>query len=589
MELEKSNLGKIVDIKILRRLFPYIKPYTKQFNILVILTFMLAVLIPARPYIVKSMIDGPIAESDFSGLINFTFFLILLLVLQAIVQYFHTFLSSWLGQFVIKDIRVTLFRHIQNLRLSYFDKTPVGRLVTRTVSDIETLAEVFSQGIAGIIADTLQLLFIIGIMFYVDWRLALIIMATLPILLLATYIFKEKIKSAFNQVRTAVSNLNSFVQEHITGMIVVQIFNSEKREFEKFKEINKQHLKANLKSVLYYSVYFPVAEVIQAVGIGMVVWYGGGEVLSERLTLGTVIMFIMFINMFFRPIRMIADRFNTLQMGIVSSTRIMDLIDKTNLVPNTGKKKIDQLYGDVVFENVWFAYNNEDWILKGMDFKIDRGQTLAMVGATGSGKSSVANLLNRFYEVNKGTIKIDGFDIQEYDLQDLRSCISVVLQDVFLFSDSVYQNITLKNPRISKQKVMDAARLVGAEDFILNLPGGLEYDVKERGATLSVGQRQLISFVRVMVHDPKLVVLDEATSSVDGETETLIQEALKRLMKGRTAVIIAHRLATVQNADNIIVLEKGEIKEQGTHEELLALNGYYSQLNKIQFKGITVS
>ncbi|MCR9250294.1 MAG: ABC transporter ATP-binding protein/permease, partial [bacterium] len=465
--------------------------------------------------------------------------------------------------------------------------TPIGRLVTRNISDIETLAEVFSQAIAAMIGDILQLIAIFGIMLYIDWKLTLVTLSTFPILLFATYIFKERIKVSFNQVRTAVSNLNSFVQEHITGMSIVQIFNSEKREYKKFEEINNEHRKANLKSVLYYSIYFPVAEVIAAASIGLVIWYGSGSVIRDEIQVGALISFIMYINMFFRPIRLIADRFNTLQMGIVSSNRIFNLLDNDEHIPDNGSYNPENLKGDVKFEDVWFAYNDEEYVLKNINFDVKEGETLALVGATGAGKSSVINLLSRFYEINKGKICVDGKDINEYNLDILRSNIAVVLQDVFLFSDSIYNNITLKDPSIPREKVIEAAELVGAREFIERLPGGFDYNVMERGATLSVGQRQLISFVRAMVFDPKIIVLDEATSSVDSETEELIQKAIENMMAGRTSIVIAHRLSTIQHADKILVLDKGEIMESGNHEQLLEMDGFYSQLHKMQYKAVS--
>ncbi len=472
------------------------------------------------------------------------------------------------------------------MKLKFFDNTPIGRLVTRNVSDIETLADVFSQGLAAMIGDILQLIVILGVMFWTDWRLTLVSLSTLPLLILSTYVFKEKIKVAFNEVRNAVANLNSFVQEHITGMNIIQIFNSEEREYKKFEEINREHRRANLKSVLYYSIYFPVAEVIQATGIGLVVWYGAGQVIQQEVTLGILIAFIMYIQMFFRPIRMIADRFNILQMGIVSSNRIFNLLDSKEHIADTGTFAPDMIKGDVKFQNVHFAYVDDEYVLKDISFEVKSGETVALVGATGAGKSSVINLLSRFYEINQGSILLDGVDVREYDLRSLRKHIGVVLQDVFLFSDTIANNITLGNSNISRKKIMEAAELVGAKDFIERLPGGLDYDVMERGSTLSVGQRQLISFVRAMVYDPTIIVLDEATSSVDTETEEMIQQAISKLMKGRTSIVIAHRLSTIQKADKIIVMDKGEIKEVGTHEELVSLEGYYAQLYQMQYKEV---
>lgn len=587
MEQEKIS-GNIVDLAVLKRLFKFVKPYLYQFYFLVVLTVALAVVIPLRPKLIQLTIDNELAFGDYPGLVTMIIILIALLVVQAIVQYLHTYLSGWLGQFIIRDIRIKLFRHIQNLNLRFFDKTPIGRLVTRNISDIETLADVFSQGIAAMIGDLLQIIVILGFMFYTDWRLTLVSLSTLPILLISTYVFKEKIKTAFNEVRTAVANLNSFVQEHITGMNIVQIFNSEKREYEKFREINKVHRKAHIKSVMYYSVYFPIAEVIQASGFALVVWYGAGEIISDRLTFGVLIAFIMYIMMFFRPIRMIADRFNTLQMGIVSSNRIMKLLDSEDHIPNNGSHSPTNLQGKVEFNGVHFAYDDSNYVLKDITFKVNPGETVALVGATGAGKSSVINLLSRFYDIQKGNIKVDDVPIKDYDITALRKNIGVVLQDVFLFSDSISNNITLGNPDISDEKIVEAAELVGAREFIERLPGGFDYNVMERGATLSVGQRQLISFVRAMVYDPKVIVLDEATSSVDTETEELIQEAINKLMKGRTSIVIAHRLSTIQNADKIIVLDKGEIKESGTHDELLSKAGHYAQLHKMQYKEVVV-
>ncbi len=586
MEKDQTLSGNVVDFGILRRLFEFAKPYIRQFWMLVLLTLALALVVPVRPLIIQQTIDNQVANGDFPGLVNMILLLLVLMCIQAVVQYFHTYLSGWLGQFIIRDIRTKLFNYLQGLKLKFFDKTPIGRLVTRNISDVETLAEVFSQGLAAMIGDLLQLIVIITFMFYMDWKLTLISLSTLPLLIIATYVFKERIKVSFNEVRTAVSNLNTYVQEHVTGMNIVQIFNSEKREYEKFKKINKEHLTANLRSVLYYSIYFPVAEVIQAAGIGLLVWFGAGEVIQGQIQLGMLIAFIMYIQMFFRPIRLIADRFNTLQMGIVSSNRILNLLDSKEHISQNGTYETGDVKGDIRFQNVSFAYNDEDWVLKNINFEVASGKTIALVGATGAGKSSMINLLSRFYEINKGEVLLDGIDIKEYRLENLRKHIAVVLQDVFLFSDTIYNNITLKNPEIPQSKVLEAADLVGARKFIEKLPGGFDYNVMERGSTLSVGQRQLISFVRAMVYDPKIIVLDEATSSVDTETEELIQQAIEKMMRGRTSIVIAHRLSTIQRADNIIVLDKGEIVESGTHTELLELEGYYNQLYEMQYKEV---
>ncbi len=585
--MDKETIsGNIIDFKVLKRIFRFVKPYIGKFYFLVILTFALAILAPVRPYLIQLTVDNHIMAGDFQGLIDMTIILVGVLVLQAIVQYAHTYLSGWMGQYIIKDIRIALYQHLLKLRLKFFDRTPIGRLVTRNISDVETLSDVFSEGLAAMVGDLLQLIFILAIMFYTDVKLTLVILATLPFLLITTYIFKEKIKVSFNHVRNAVSNLNAFVQEHITGMNIVQIFNSEDAEYKKFKAINQEHKKANLKSVMYYSIYFPVAEVIQAAGIGLVVWFGASNVIQGELTLGVLIAFIMYIQMFFRPIRMIADRYNTLQLGIVSSDRILKLLDSDENITSNGNLHLKDLKGEVTFKNVWFAYDQEEYVLKNISFEVRAGETIALVGATGAGKSSVINLLSRFYDINKGEICIDGEDIKNFDLDFLRRNIGVVLQDVFLFSDTIGNNISLGNPDISREKIMHAANLVGARRFIERLPGGLDYNVMERGGSLSVGQRQLISFVRAMVYDPRIIVLDEATSSVDTETEELIQGAIEKMMKGRTSIVIAHRLSTIQNADRIIVMDKGEIKEQGNHEDLLQLNGYYAQLHRMQYKEV---
>lgn len=565
----------------------FVKPYKGRFVAVVVLTLLLGILAPTRPILIQYTLDNDVANGDYYSMLNMIILLMVLLVIQSIAQYAHTYISGWLGQQVIRDIRTKLYEHIIHLRLKFFDKTPIGRLVTRTISDVETLADVFSEGLAAMAGDLLQIVFILGFMFYQDWRLALLSLSTLPLLLISTYIFKEKIKVAFNDVRNAVANLNTFVQEHITGMNIVQIFGSEKREFEKFNEINEEHRQANLRSVLYYSIYFPVAEIIAAAGIGLLVWYGAKGVIhfeETGITVGKLIAFIMYIQMFFRPIRMIADRYNTLQMGIVSSSRIMNLLDEEEHVQKAGTLTPAKIEGAVSFKEVWFAYNGEDYVLKNISIDIKPGETIALVGATGAGKSSIVNLLNRFYEINKGTIQIDGRDLNEYALGPLRKNIGVVLQDVFLFSDTIMNNITLGNKEVTEEMVWHAADLVGARKFIERLPGKLNYNVMERGATLSVGQRQLISFIRAMVFDPRILVLDEATSSVDSETEEMIQQAILKMMSGRTSIVIAHRLSTIQKADKIIVLDHGEIKESGRHEELLIHGGYYAQLHKMQYK-----
>lgn len=589
MEKEKIKSGNIIDWKVLGRIMQFVKPYKGRFYIVVFLTVFLGFLTPVRAKLIQYTLDEHVAFGKYWSLVNVIIFLLVLLVVQSVAQYVHTYVSGRIGQFVIRDIRIKLYAHIIRLRLKFFDKTPIGRLVTRTISDVETLSDVFTEGLAAMAGDLLQIVFILAFMFYEDWKLALVSLSTIPLMVLSTYVFKEKIKVAFNDVRNAVANLNSFVQEHLTGMNIVQIFGSEKKEFEKFDEINKEHRDANLRSVLYYSVYYPVAEIIAAMGIGLLVWYGAKGVIhfeQTGITVGTLTAFIMYIQMFFRPIRMVADRYNTLQMGIVSTSRIINLLDdKTDIMKN-GTYQTDHIKGEVAFDHVWFAYNDADYVLKDINLQIKAGETIALVGATGAGKSSIINLLNRFYEINRGSIRVDGVDINEYDLTSLRKNIGVVLQDVFLFSDTIRNNITLGNPEVTDEMILHAADLVGARKFIERLPGGLNYNVMERGSTLSVGQRQLLSFIRAMVYDPKILVLDEATSSVDSETEEMIQEAISKMMSNRTSIVIAHRLSTIQKATKILVLDHGEIKEQGTHEALLLQEGYYSQLHKMQYKEV---
>jgi ATP-binding cassette, subfamily B, multidrug efflux pump len=589
MEKEKVSSGNIIDFKVLKRIMQFVSPYKSRFYLVIVLTFLLGILTPIRPLLIQYTLDSHVQYGNYWAMVNIMLLILGLLVVQSAVQYAHTYISGRIAQFVIRDIRIQLYKHLIGLRLRFFDKTPIGRLVTRTISDVETLADVFSEGLAAMASDLLQIVFILVFMFWIDWRLTLVSLSTIPLMLLATYVFKEKIKVAFNDVRNAVSNLNSFVQEHITGMNIVQIFGSEKKEFEKFKEINTEHRAAHLRSVLYYSVYFPVAEIIAAMGTGLLVWYGAKGVINMEttgITVGKLVSFIMFIQLFFRPIRMIADRYNTLQMGIVGSSRIINLLDdQTDVMPN-GTLAPPEIKGQVKFDHVWFAYNEADYVLKDISLEIKPGETIALVGATGAGKSSIINLLNRFYEINRGSIQVDGVNIKEFDLASLRKNIGVVLQDVFLFSDTIRNNITLGNNDVTDDMILHSADLVGARKFIDRLPGGLDYNVMERGATLSVGQRQLLSFIRAMVYDPKILVLDEATSSVDTETEEMIQEAISKMMNNRTSIAIAHRLSTIQKANKIIVLDKGEIKESGTHEGLLNSDGYYAQLHKMQYKEV---
>jgi ATP-binding cassette subfamily B protein len=575
--------GNAIDVSILRRIYRYLKPYQKQFYIAILLTILLALIAPVRPYLVQYTIDEFILKNNANGLLMMVGVLFVALAFQTIVQYFHTVITNWLGQSAILDLRKLIFDHLISLRLKFFDNTPIGTLVTRAVSDLETIADVFSEGLIVIIGDILQIVVIVGVMLYIDWQLTLISLTTIPFLLIATYIFKEKTKKAFQDVRTEVAKLNTFLQEHITGMRIIQIFVREDAEYNKFKDINRRHRKAHIKSVWYYSIFFPVVELMSATSIGILVWYGSIQVIDNQISLGIIISFIMYLNMLFRPIRELADKFNTLQMGMVSSERIFQLLDTQEQTVNNGTYTPNDVKAEVEFKNVSFAYNEHQPVLKNISFKIESGKTLALVGATGAGKSSIINLLNRFYEINSGEILLDGKDVREYELSFLRSQIATVLQDVFLFSDTIEENIRLKNKSISSEQIVEAAKEVGAHDFIMRLPGGYQYNVMERGATLSVGQAQLISFIRALVYNPKILVLDEATSSVDTETEELIQKAIQKLMKGRTSIVIAHRLSTIQNADEIIVLDKGEILEQGTHQELLRLNKAYKKLYDLQF------
>jgi ATP-binding cassette, subfamily B, multidrug efflux pump len=580
----EEHSGKIFDSRILSRLFEFTRPYATQFWLLVALTLLAGFLGPLRPYLIQVTIDRDIATGNMPALGRMILLMAGLLAVQSVAQYYQTYISEWLGQTIIRDIRQKLYAHIVSLKLRFFDTNQIGRLVTRNISDVETLSDVFSEGFAAMAGDFLTLIFILILMVWTDWRLALISLSMLPFLLVSTYIFKEKIKDTFNEVRSAVANLNTFVQEHITGMTIVQLFGAERREMAKFETINLQHRKANNRSVLYYSIYFPVAEVIGAIGTGLLVWYGAKQVLSEEVTLGTLVAFIMYINMFFRPIRTIADRFNTLQMGIVSTDRILKLLDNDETIEDAGTLTPSKLDGKVEFQSVHFAYDGEHEVLRGITLECLPGQSIALVGPTGAGKSSVVNLLTRGYKISSGKILVDGQPVESYPLTYLRSRIGVVLQDVFLFSGSVRYNVTLGTDTISDDTIWQAAELVGAAPFLRTLPGKLDYEVNERGASLSVGQRQLISFIRAMVYNPDILVLDEATSSVDSETEEMIQNAIARMMKGRSSIVIAHRLSTIRQADRIYVIEAGLVAESGTHEALLAASGAYAELYRMQFE-----
>jgi len=588
-----SVTGKAFDSHLLKRIFQFTKPYKKLFTTSVILTITIALISPLRPLLTQYTLDNLVPNRDVTGLIYVTLVMIGLLLLQSTIQYFHSWSTNFLGQSVIRDLRTKLFDRMMSFKFSYFDRTPVGTTVTRSVSDMETIADIFSEGLIVIIGDILQLIVIISVMFFIDWRLSLISLSTIPILMFATNIFKNNIKSSFEEVRTQVSALNTFVQEHLTGMRIVQIFNREEEEYKKFDGINKEHRDANIRSVWYYSIFFPVVEILSAVSIGLIVWWGSGAVIRSEVSFGSLVAFIMYINMLFRPIRELADKFNTLQMGMVSSERIFKVLDNQEITPIGGDAIPERFKGNIEFRDVWFAYDFEtnkeapEWILKGISFKVNPGETVAFVGATGAGKSTIISLLNRFYEVSKGEILIDGISIKDYKTTELRKQISVVLQDIFLFSDSIKNNITLLNTEISDEAIKEASIKVGAAVFIEKLPGKYDYKVQERGSVLSTGQRQLISFIRAFVYNPSILILDEATSSVDSETEELITEATNTITKNRTSIVIAHRLSTIQNADRIIVMSHGNVVEQGNHQKLISEGGLYKELFEVQFKHAT--
>lgn len=587
MKKEKIT-GSTYDSKLLNRLAKYMRPYRSTFWVSVVLTILLAAVAPALPLLIEHTLDSYILKGKSDGLNTMLALMMFLLVLQTIIRYFHTLMTNTLGQSVIRDIRIQVFNHITNLRLKYFDNTPIGRLITRTISDLETIANIFSEGLIQIIGDLLQLVVILAVMFYTDWRLTLIVLVPMPLMIAATYVFKEAMKSAFQGVRLWVANLNTFLQEHISGMAIIQYFSREDQEMRKFEAINKEHRNAHIRANWYFSIFFPVLEIIVAIATGLLVWYGSKQIIADIISPGVVVAFIMYINMIFRPIRELIDKFNTLQMGMVSAERIFDVLDTNEFTPNIGTITQAKIRGAIEFKNVWFAYNDEKWVLKDVSFSVSPGETLALVGATGAGKSSVISILSRFYEIQKGQILLDGVDIKDYELSFLRNNISIVLQDVFLFSDTIKNNISLNDSTISIEKITDAAKRVGAYEFINRLPNQFEYEVQERGATLSAGQAQLVSFIRALVHDPKILVLDEATSSIDTETEEMIQSAIDNLMEGRTAIVIAHRLSTIQKADKIIVLDKGEIKEIGSHQELLNIGGYYKKLYDLQFNSTSI-
>lgn len=578
---EKNKRKKLLDFTILKRVFAFTAPYKKKLYLSIFLSILLAVISPLRPFLIQYTVNNFIKDKDIYWLILITVIQIGMLLIETAMRFYFGFLTSWLGQTVVKDMRVKVYKKILNFNLSQFDQTPIGTLTTRTINDIESINDIFSDGLIPIISDLLSIVSILLFMFFVDWRLTLISLAPFPILIIATYFFKETVNKSFIKVRNAVAALNAFVQEHITGMSVVQAFAVEDKEFKKFKEINKQHRNANIKAILAYSVFFPVVEIVLAFSTGLLVWWGANNAFNA----GVIIAFIMYLNLLFRPLRVIADKFNVLQMGMVASERVFKVLDNEDVTPetNNGIDKV-AINGKVEFDKVWFAYIEEEYVLKNISFTIKAGETLAIVGHTGSGKTSIISLINRLYHINKGAIKIDDKNIENYNLDFLRTKIAVVLQDVFLFGGSVYDNVTLRNTSISKAKVIEAAKMIGVHDFILQLPGDYDYNVMERGATLSLGQRQLLSFIRALLFNPAILILDEATSSIDSESEVLIQHAIDTLIKGRTSIVIAHRLSTIRKANKILVLDKGEIKETGTHQELLSLKGHYYNLHKMQFE-----
>ena len=580
---QKSNTGNVIDFMLLKRVMKFAKPYKSHFFVAAIAAILLSVLGPMRPLLINHAIDNYIVIPNKEGLIKITQILISLLVLEGVIQFFYIYLSTWLGQHVIKDLRSKIFEHILSLKMKYFDNTPIGTLVTRTVSDIETIADIFSQGLLVIIAELLKLIVIIILMFYTDWRLTIIALLTIPVLLVATAWFKNNIKRTFQDVRTQIANLNTFVQEHIVGINIVQIFNRENAEYQKFFDINTKHRDSNIKGIFYYAVFFPVVEVLSSVSIGLIVWYGGQAILDgKNITVGELIAFILFIHMMFRPIRQLADRFNILQMGIVGCERVFKVLDTDEKILDNGTLSIENTKGSISFKKVNFCYKKDESVLKNLSFEIEAGKMLALVGRTGAGKTSIVSVLNRFYEIDSGHITIDGININEISLQSLRKNIALVQQEVFLFSDSILNNITLFDATISKEKVIAAAKEIGVDEFINSLPGNYDFVVAERGVTLSSGQRQLIAFLRVYVRNPKILILDEATASIDTATEELLQLALEKLATNRTTIVIAHRLSTIVNADKILHLENGSVLESGTHNQLLKNKGSYAEMFNFQ-------
>lgn len=580
-----KTTGNAFDFRLFRRLLAFTKPYRLVFYFVAFAAIIMSGLAVLRPYLLELAIDNSMVPKDGDGFMKYIILMVVVLILEVVFQFAFIFYTNWLGQSVIRDMRQKLFRLMMSFKMKYFDKSAVGRLTTRAVNDVETISSIFSQGLFMIISDLLKMIVIAGFMLYQSWRLSLIVFIVLPFILYATRVFQKAMKAAFEEVRNQVANLNTFVQERISGMKIVQIFTREKTEYQRFQEINKDHRKAWIKTVWYNSIFFPIAETTGAVAIGLVVWYGGLNVIGGGVvTLGIITAFIQYAEMLFRPLRQIADKFNTLQMGMVAANRVFGILDTKSHIADTGTVEYTSTKGEIEFKKVRFGYNEDEEVIKGISFKANPGETIAIVGATGAGKSTIINLLSRFYEINDGDIFIDGISLKEYKLASLRGQIAVVLQDVFLFADSILNNITLNNPNISEEEVKAAAKEIGVHNFIQSLPNGYHYNVKERGSMLSSGQRQLISFLRAYVSRPSILILDEATSSVDTYSEELIQMATDKITEGRTSIVIAHRLATIKKADKIIVMDAGSIVEEGTHKELLKVeNGFYRKLYEVQF------